>query len=103
MIYSYEKKTKILNTDEAVGYLLAMTDDNDFVELHIHENGLIPAHALPVDVTFYVISGRGSITVLNEKADVSQGDIIDVKKNMERIWHNSFSELLKLLVIKQKH
>ncbi len=102
MIYPYSKKTDVLNTNEAIGYLLASTDHNDLVELHIHKNGLVPAHALPIDVTFYVVSGKGQITISDEKIDASQGDVIDVKKNLERSWHNSFSEPLKLLVIKQK-
>ena len=102
MIYPYSKKAEVLNTTEATGYLLAETENNDIVELHIFENGLVPAHSLPIDVTFYVISGKGSITVSDDKAEANQGDVIVVKRNQERIWQNPFSETLKLLVIKQK-
>ena len=102
MIYPNAKKTEVLKTDEAVGYLLAGTDNNDIVELHIHKNGEIPAHSLPIDVTFYVASGRGSITIVNEKVDTLKGDIIDVKKDLDRAWQNLHDESLILLVIKQK-
>ena len=102
MIYPYAKKKEVLNTGDAVGYLLAETGNNDLVELHIKKKGLVPAHALPIDVTFYVVSGKGSITISNDKTGASQGDIVDVKRDLERSWHNPFSETLKLLVIKQK-
>ena len=102
MIYPYTNKKEVLNTGEAVGYLLAETGNNDLVELHIEKNGLVPAHALPIDVTFYVVSGMGNITIANEKTDASKGDIVDVKRDLLRSWHNPFPETLKLLVIKQK-
>ncbi len=102
MIYPYNKKTEVLKTEKASGYLLAATSKNNIVELHILEDGLVPAHALPIDVTFYVVSGKGNITIVNEKTDASEGDVIHVKKNLERTWHNPYTEPLKLLAIKQK-
>jgi len=102
MLYPNTKKTEVLKTEEAEGFLLAATDNNDFVELLIHQNGMIPAHALPIDVSFYLISGRGEITISDKKLNASKGDIIEVKKDLERTWHNPFIEPLKLLVIKQK-
>lgn len=102
MKYPYDQKKEVLNTPAAQGYLLAETHNNDIVELHIAENGEVPAHALPVDVTFYVVSGRGCITIANEKTDAEPGDIITVERNLERAWFNPNTESLKLLVIKQK-
>ncbi|MCU4165733.1 cupin domain-containing protein [Carboxylicivirga caseinilyticus] len=102
MIYPYYEKSAVLKTEQAYGYLLAETDNNDIVELHILKNGLVPAHALPVDVVFYVISGRGKITIANEITNALKGDVITVKKNLDRTWQNPFDEPLKLLVIKQK-
>ena len=102
MIYPYINKTEVLKTEQANGFLLAETDNNDIVELHVKEKGLIPAHALPIDVVFYVISGKGNIIISNEEINASKGDVIEVKHDQERTWHNPFTETLILLVIKQK-
>jgi quercetin dioxygenase-like cupin family protein len=102
MIYPYHEKSEVLKTEKACGYLLAETENNDIVELLILRDGVVPAHALPIDVVFYVISGRGKITITNEVTNALKGDVITVKKNLDRTWQNPFDEPLKLLVIKQK-
>jgi len=102
MHYPYNNKKEVLKTDKANGNLLASTNSNDIVELFIDHDGLIPAHALPIDVTFYVIKGSGAITIDNETIAARQGDVIEVKRGLERSWHNQSTESLKLLVIKQK-
>ncbi|TLX77482.1 cupin domain-containing protein [Labilibacter sediminis] len=63
---------------------------------------MIPTHSLPIDATFYIISGAGSITISNEIINASEGDVIEVKKDLDRTWYNPNPETLKLLVIKQK-
>ena len=102
MIYPYYEKSEVLKTEKACGYLLAETENNDIVELLILKDGVVPAHALPIDVVFYVISGRGKITITNEVTNALKGYVIAVKKNLDRTWQNPFDEPLKLLVIKQK-
>lgn len=92
----------MLKTEKACGNLLAETDNNDIVELLILKDGVVPEHALPIDAVFYVISGRGKITIANEVTNALKGDVIAVKKNLDRAWQNPFDEPLKLLVIKQK-
>lgn len=102
MIHPYNNKTQVLNTEGAKGYLLAATDNNDFVELHLAEKGLVPAHSLPIDVTFYVVSGRGVAIISGKQIRASKGDIIEVKKDLDRVWQNPYTEPLVLLVVKQK-
>ncbi|MCT4604033.1 MAG: cupin domain-containing protein [Marinifilum sp.] len=102
MIYPYLQKTEVLNADKANGYLLANTSHADFVELHIQPSGVVPAHALPIDVCFYVVAGSGTIHIEQEETKASTGDIIEVNKNLQRSWINHTDSLLKLLVIKQK-
>ena len=102
MLFSYNIKQEVLNANEVKGYLLAQTENNDFVELHINSNGIVPAHSLPINVTFYVVSGNGVLSISDKQFKASQGDVLHVNKNAERAWENPYSQPLKLLVIKQK-
>lgn len=102
MKFQYNSKKEVLKTEQASGYLLAETENNDIVELQILKDGIVPPHSLPIDVTFYVISGKGKITIADEVIEASKGDVISVKKDLDRSWLNPSDEPLKLLVIKQK-
>ncbi|MCT4590038.1 MAG: cupin domain-containing protein [Carboxylicivirga sp.] len=102
MHYLHSKKTEVLNSSDAQGYLLAATEHNDFVELHIQSNGAVPAHTLPVDVSFYVVEGDGELTYNETTINAKPGDMIHINKHLQRSWYNKSKGLLKLLVIKQK-
>ena len=102
MHYPYSDKTEVLNNNEALGYLLASTRHNDFVELHIQKSGFVPPHALPIDVSFYIVEGSGEISIEDKSIQAQQGDMVHVDKNLQRSWRNTSDALLRLLVIKQK-
>lgn len=101
-VFSYSNKREVLSANGAIGNLLAETRNNDFVELQIPTGGFIPPHALDIDVSFYIITGEGKVSVSDEEYFVKEGDIIHVDKNLNRAWENKNHELLKVLVIKQK-
>ena len=42
----------------------------------LREGESVPSHQVPVDVFFYIISGRGTIQIGEEKAIVEEKDII---------------------------
>lgn len=102
MYHPYSAKTEVLHTEKATGFLLAATKNNDIVELEIQENGELPEHALPIDVTFYVIAGKGTLSINGKATSARAGDVLEVEKNLNRGWLNPHPETLKLLVIKQK-
>lgn len=102
MIYPYSEKTEVLNTKAAIGNLLAIMANHDIVELQIEEDGVVPAHSLPIDVTFYVVSGNGTLNIENQEWKAQKGDVLEVKKDQNREWKSTSPETLKLLVIKQK-
>ncbi len=102
MLYPYSDKVEVLNIDGAKGYRLAQTKLNEIVLLHIKQGGEIALHALPMNVTFYVIAGNGSATIENKTIQANIGDIIEVKANTLRGWKNTNIEKLELLVIKEK-
>ena len=55
-----------------------------------------------VPVSFFVIDGKGELTLNQQKIQVVKGDIIEVPENESREWNNPLDLPLELLVIKNK-
>lgn len=100
--YKFENKTEVLNTEKALAYKLAETTHNEIVHLCIENGGEVPAHALDIHVTFYIVNGEGKLTIDNEVYRAKKGDIIEVSAHKQRSWFNASHHTLELLVIKQK-
>ncbi|MCL3780729.1 cupin domain-containing protein [Prolixibacteraceae bacterium JC049] len=99
-VFRYSNRKEVLKTDKTEGHFLATTQDKDFVELLIEAEGEVAAHPLPIEVTFYVISGEGTLEVDGASVTMKQGDMATVSANAHRGWRNNNTEPLKLLVIK---
>lgn len=101
MVYKDNSKELVYEQPNVKGYRLANTALNEIVKLEIKKGGEIPVHALPINVTFYVIAGEGVALVDEEMIVSSKGDVLFVNANSSRGWKNNDEKLLELLVIKQ--
>lgn len=57
-------------------------------------------HRTPVDALFYVLAGRGTVTVGEEEREVAAGCLIDSPARIPHTWRNEGGEPLSILVIK---
>ena len=57
-------------------------------------------HITPVDVAFYVLSGKGIVEVGNEKQEVTADVLVESPKDIMHCWYNESSEPLRFMVIK---
>ena len=57
-------------------------------------------HITPVDVAFYVLSGKGIVEVGNEKQEVTADVLVESPKDIMHCWYNESSEPLRFRVIK---
>lgn len=101
MIYPNNKKQMVLDSPLAKGYKLANVHQRELVQLELEPAGVVPTHALPIHVTFYVTGGSGSLTIDNEAFEALKGDVLEVKAHAQRSWHNTGDKPLQLLVIKE--
>ncbi|MGM0509132.1 MAG: cupin domain-containing protein, partial [Fusobacteriota bacterium] len=62
--------------------------------------GELPTHKTPVDVIFYVISGKGEVEIGDERKEVEEGSFIDSPANIPHAWYNPNNKPLSVLVIK---
>jgi len=57
-------------------------------------------HMTPVDVTFYVLSGKGVVEIGDEKQEISAETLLESPKDIMHCWHNESSEPLRFMVVK---
>ena len=57
-------------------------------------------HITPVDVAFYVLSGKGVVEVDNEKQEVVADTLVESPKDIMHCWYNESSEPLRFMVVK---
>ena len=100
MIVRARDTTVVLDKNGAVGKRIGLDQNCEFVKLELAPGGEIPPHALDMPVTFYVLFGKGSVSVQEESFEASQGDLITVKPGLQRGWYNTSTDDLHVLVVK---
>lgn len=57
-------------------------------------------HITPVDVAFYVLEGKGTVQIGEEKQEVSKDTLIDSPQDIVHCWYNESDAIVKIMVIK---
>lgn len=57
-------------------------------------------HVTPVDVVFYVLEGRGTVEIGEEKQEVGRDTLVESPKMIPHCWYNTGDALLRVMVIK---
>lgn len=78
---------------------LISRDEAEVIEMHIKPEMTVPSHITPVDVIFYIIAGKGSVTVGDETEDVHSGDFIFSPKDIPHSL-KAYSAGMKIIVTK---
>lgn len=60
---------------------LHKNEDVQIMNLVLSPGDEVPRHSVPVNVFFYVVSGRGTITIGDEDAEVEKNDIVPCPEN----------------------
>ena len=102
-LYRFNKAQRIFKSGSSTGHLLASTDHADLVLLHLAASESIAPHALEVEIVFIVTEGSATLTVGDDSAHLSTGDVAEIPAGVLRAWKNSQEAPCKILVIKQQH
>lgn len=57
-------------------------------------------HITPVDVAFYVLSGKGVVEIGDEKLEVEADTLVESPKDILHCWYNQGDEPLRFMVLK---
>lgn len=101
-LHKYSESHIVYDEQGGIGRLVADAEKADFVHLSLGVGAKIDPHALDMAVTFYVISGCGTLFVDDSEIVVGTGDVIEVKAGASRSWNNDGDAQLEILAVKHK-
>lgn len=65
----------------------------------IHPEGSIPEHQHEPEETYFIVKGRGKMTVDNETRDVKSGDLILIRSGQKHSLYNDSEENLNVMYV----
>ncbi len=101
MRYSRPDETRTVDTPH--GIEARKIHENEHVQvmyLKLAPGESLRPHATPVDVFFYVLEGRGAVTIGDETVEVTAETIVDSPRDVPHHWRNTGDSVLRLLVVK---
>ncbi len=101
-VHKYSESHIIYDEQGSIGRLVADAEKADFVHLSLGTDAKIDSHTLDMAVTFYVISGCGTLFVDESEIVVATGDVIEVISGASRGWNNDGDTQLEILAVKHK-
>lgn len=100
--HKYTESHVVYDSQGSIGRLIADAEKADFVQLSLGVDAVIENHTLDQAVTFYVISGCGTLFIDETEIVVSKGDVVEVKSGASRGWKNDGDSNLEALAVKHK-
>ncbi|MBF7097553.1 cupin domain-containing protein [Alkalibacter mobilis] len=75
-------------------------DTTRVMNLVLNPGDAVPEHEVPVDVFFYIVSGKGTIQIGDEKAVVKETDIVLCPPNVKMALWADQGEIFSVLNVK---
>jgi quercetin dioxygenase-like cupin family protein len=76
------------------------TDDAAISIVALQPGESLKRHITPVDVAFFVLDGKGTVEIGDEKQEVGKYTLVESPKDILHCWYNTGDELLRFMVIK---
>jgi mannose-6-phosphate isomerase-like protein (cupin superfamily) len=96
-VKDFQNKKNPHNVDSRVIY---DTEKAMVVHLLLKPGESLKRHITPVDVAFYVLEGKGTIEIGEEKAEAGPNTIIESPARVPHRWINNGPGVLRVLVMK---
>ena len=76
------------------------TPDAMITVITLNPGQSLKRHITPVDVAFYVLSGKGIVEIGDEKQEVTADTLVESPKDIVHCWYNKSSEPLRFMIVK---
>jgi len=95
-----EEEPKLDNPHKVDTRKLYSAPEASIIHLTLQPGEKLLRHITPVDVSFYVLEGKGVVEVGEEKKEVSKDTLVESPANIVHCWYNESNEVFRVLVIK---
>ena len=76
------------------------TPDAMITVIRLEPGQSLRRHITPVDVAFYVLSGRGVVEIGDERQEVTADILVESPKDIVHCWYNESDEPVTFMVVK---
>lgn len=77
------------------------SDENALiVHINLKPGEELKPHLTSVDVAFFVLEGKGTVLIGEEKKEIEAGTLVESPKMISHCWYNTGESNLRVLVIK---
>lgn len=76
------------------------TADAMITVIKLNSGQALKPHITPVNVAFYVLSGKGIIEIGDEKQEVAADTLVESPKDIMHCWYNESDAPLRFMVVK---
>ena len=90
----------VINPNGIKSWKLYDTENAQVVHLQLEVGESLKPHITPVDVFFYVLEGKGSVLVGEEKISVSEGTLVESPRDIVHCLYNEGDTPFRVLVNK---
>lgn len=80
--------------------MLYDSEHAQIVHITLKPGERLKRHITPVDVVFYVLEGKGTVEIGDEREEVEKDTLIESPAKIPHCWYNEGNETLRVLVIK---
>lgn len=99
-IYNTLDGKGMMNKHNVKMNLLFGDQKNKIAHLTLLPGDKIPPHAAPATALFFVIEGKGEVTIGSEVEEITANNLVECDANIDHGWENKSDLPLRLLVIK---
>ena len=100
IIIKHDEAPKIDNPHKVNSRKLYDKKEASIIHLTLEPGESLLKHITSVDVAFYVLEGKGTVQIGEEKKAVEQDTLIESPANIMHCWYNESEKKLRVLVIK---
>jgi mannose-6-phosphate isomerase-like protein (cupin superfamily) len=76
------------------------TEHAEVIHMRIQPGQSLKKHITPVDVFFYILTGKGIVEIGEERQEVGPDTLIESPKNVPHLLSNSGTDVFRFLVVK---
>lgn len=90
----------IFDQNGVIGRQVLKQGNNEYVSLSFNIGTETKAHVQDILMTFYIVTGQGSVVIENETFHLKKGQLIEIQAGKSRQWKNTGKEVMELFVVK---